>query len=64
MHVSYPAHQAHLFDSLGIVSLPDLLPKGMLLQVIDSCRERRLTRDHGHTTLAPALLERFCAKDW
>eukprot|EP00439_Symbiodinium_sp_Y106_P024021 s428_g2.t3 len=39
------------------VTLPDVTI------VIDTCRERRLTRDHGHTTLAPALLERFCAKD-
>ncbi|CAK9092810.1 unnamed protein product [Durusdinium trenchii] len=31
--------------------------------VIDTCRERRLTREHGHSSLAPALLERFCAKD-
>lgn len=32
-------------------------------EVIDTCRERRLTREHGHSSLAPALLERFCAKD-
>ena len=38
-------------------------PFFLLREVIDTCRERRLTRDHGHITLAPALLERFCAKD-
>ena len=38
------------------VTLPDVTV------VIDSCRERRLTREHGHASLAPALLERFCAK--
>ncbi|CAJ1407552.1 unnamed protein product [Effrenium voratum] len=39
------------------VTLPDVTI------VVDTCRERRLTRDHDHTSLAPALLERFCAKD-
>ncbi|CAK9098128.1 DExH-box ATP-dependent RNA helicase DExH1, partial [Durusdinium trenchii] len=39
------------------VTLPDVTI------VIDTCRERRLTREHGHSSLAPALLERFCAKD-
>ncbi|CAE8597573.1 unnamed protein product, partial [Polarella glacialis] len=39
------------------VTLPDVTV------VIDTCRERRLSRDHDLSSLAPALLERLCAKD-